>query len=90
MASKDAAYYKRYRETRKTVSENKDQELVRRGRTMEREEWINYFRHNLAGRAFTGHQLAVMLERASDIEPQEVTARRQFVDALRGGQGEAR
>lgn len=79
MAKRDPEYYRSYRATKSEMQESRDQELVRSGI----DKCIKYMREKIAGQAITGFRAALMIERAMlEIEPQEVTARRQFIAAL--------
>lgn len=52
---------------------------------------MRYLREKIGSHAVTGYQAALMIERSElDGDTQEIIARRQFVEALRGGQGEAK
>jgi hypothetical protein len=52
---------------------------------------VKYLREKVGNRAITGYQCALMIERAMlETESNAVTARQQFIEALRGGQGEAK
>ncbi len=88
MATNTAEYQRKYRATVKPMNERKAHtDGVQDGLA----RCIKYLREKIGSRALTGHQAALMVERSMlDGEQNSVTARRQFVEALRGGQGEAR
>ncbi len=81
MAKQDAAYFREYRRTKAAMKDNREQEQIRRGIG----RVVEYMRLQIGARALTGYQAALMIERAMlESEQQSVTARREFVEALRG------
>ena len=88
MAKNSAEYQRNYRATVKPMNERKAHS---EGFQAGLQRCISYLRQTIGGKALTGHQAALMIERSMlDGESNEIIARRQWIEALRGGQGEAK